>query len=465
MYGEIDKKFNLIKKIGEGGTSKVYLANFASDQQSLCAIKVIKQCASNDIKLFKNEITSLQQVQHPNVVKLYDGGEGVLSKETGKKEMVQYLVIELVKYGEIFDYIFFPQKGFGENIGRYLFAQLLNGLEACHKSGIVHRDMKTENIMLALNWEIKIADFGFATKADGKKGNGLLYTSLGTASYASPEVLSKKPYLGVQADIFSLGVCLFVLVTGKMPFKHAMPDDAYYREIIKMNYNKYWEKISSKIPLVSNEFKQLFVMLINFDPCSRPTIEEAREHSWIKGFTPDIKEVEKEFNERNAIINMKKELERKKEDDMQKSLENKQFIVYKGDSSTTEPESSLIITDTEFIVRELENERGFENPYLIIFSNEDKPLDLFKHIIDCLLKDADLLITKHEGKCKLSISCYPKPSTSDDDLELYNNFITDYSELLIEVKKQGDRLVVDFTRQAGSKYDFHKLFCKIKQIL
>lgn len=464
MYGEIDKKYNLIKKIGEGGTSKVYLASFATDSQSLCAIKIIKQSASNDIKLFKNEISSLQQIQHHNVVKLYDGGEGVLSKESGKKEMVQYLVIELVKYGEIFDYIFFPQKGFGENIGRYLFAQLLNGLEACHKSGIVHRDMKTENIMLSENWEIKIADFGFATKADGKKGNGLLYTSLGTASYASPEILSKKPYLGVQADIFSLGVCLFVLVTGKMPFKHALIDDPYYREIVKMNYNKYWEKISLKIIPVSSEFKQLFVMLINFDPCSRPTIEEAREHIWIKGFTPDIKEIQVEFKERNATINMKKELERKKEEELHKALINNEFVIYKGES-TGETESSIILADGGFTIRELEKERSFENPYNLIFSNEEKPLDLYNYLLACIHKENNLLVAKHEGKLKLTVSCDPTPSLIDDDLEISNNIIVDRVDLLIELKKQGDKLVVEFTRLSGSKCDFHKLFSTIKQML
>ena len=68
----------------------------------------------------------------------------------------------MIKYGELFDYIFFPGTGFGEEIGKYIFTQLINGLEACHKAGISHRDMKTENVMLGENWTMKIADFGFS---------------------------------------------------------------------------------------------------------------------------------------------------------------------------------------------------------------------------------------------------------------------------------------------------------------
>ena len=87
-------------------------------------------------------------------------------------------------------------------------------LESCHISGVVHRDLKTENIMMDENWVLKIADFGYATLLAGKKGDGILKTHLGTVSYAAPEILSHKDYNGPCADIFSIGVILFVLVKG-----------------------------------------------------------------------------------------------------------------------------------------------------------------------------------------------------------------------------------------------------------
>ena len=261
IFGNIDNKFTLVKKIGSGGTSKVYLGYKINEANKLFAIKVIKATSSTDSKIFTNEVNMLKKVNHKNVAKLICGGEGILTKNDGKKSMVQYLVLELIKYGELFDYIFFPQKGFGEDVGKYVIMQILDGLESIHKNGIVHRDMKTENIMLDNDWIPKIADFGFATKKEGKKGNGLLYTALGTASYASPELLQKKPYTGIESDIFSLGVSMFILVTGKMPFKHALIDDAYYKEIAKLNFDRYWEKLSNKVPKVSEDFKALFVKL------------------------------------------------------------------------------------------------------------------------------------------------------------------------------------------------------------
>jgi len=220
--------------------------------------------------------------------------------------------LELIKYGELFDYIFFPGKGFGEEIGKFMLLQMLEGLEACHKSGIAHRDMKTENIMVGENWILKLADFGFATNLEGKKGNGFLYTPLGTASYASPELLNKKPYYGVQSDIFSLGVSIFVLVTGKMPFKHAILEDTYYKEIYKMNYDRYWDKLKGKVPDISKEFKQLFCMLISFDPTARPSIEEIRAHAWLRDYQPDLKQIDSIFSSRSEIIRSKKEQDRKK---------------------------------------------------------------------------------------------------------------------------------------------------------
>ena len=461
VYGDIDKNFILVKKIGSGGTSKVYLAYQKDNQNQTYAVKVIKSSSSSDNKFFTNEVNMLKQVDHNNIVKLVAGGDGILTKENGKKSMVQYLVLELIKYGELFDYIFFPQKGFGEVIGKYIFLQLLDGLEACHKKGIVHRDMKTENIMLDEGWIMKLADFGFATKAEGKKGNGLLYTALGTASYASPELLQKKPYLGVQSDIFSLGVSLFVLVTGKMPFKHALVDDPYYKEIAKLNYEKYWEKLSSKVPQVSNEFKQLFSMLIAYDPTSRPTIEEARAHKWLKDYKPNKDSIGKEFSDRTKLVQYKKELERQKEEEQEKIREmqgNSKFTVYKGEGEAVE----LEITPNDYEVRDVNQELLNRNPYMLIFKSEENPGVLFDYIYSKLIKVKGIDLKKNENeKYKLSVGC--DPITQSPDFELGGDFIIDAVEGLLEIKRSNECLVVEIDRVLGTKYDFHRLFTEIEK--
>jgi serine/threonine protein kinase len=467
FYGDIDKKFNLIKKIGSGGTAKVYLASTTENPNQTYAVKVIKSGSSTDSKFFSNEIQMLKQVNHPNLVKLIEGGEGVLTRENGKKSVVQYLVLELIKYGELFDYIFFPQKGFGEEIGKYIFQQLLDGLESCHKQGIVHRDMKTENIMLDEKWIMKIADFGFATKADGKKGNGLLYTALGTASYASPELLQKKPYLGVQSDIFSLGVSLFVLVTGKMPFKHALVDDPYYKELVKLNYDKYWDKLSSKVPPVSHEFQQLFVLLIAYDPNQRPSIEECRSHKWMKDYKPKMDEIDKEFKERTKLVQQKKELERKKEEEelnRPKNNQNNKFTVYKGDDGQEKSEFEFEKTSNTLEIEDFIEEDDFINPYVIRFKNETNPGSLLDFIISKLV-NSKIDFKKSEDAYILIVGCQSSTDTENPS-DIGGDFLIDNIEAELEIKRQkNDELAIELSRLGGNKYDFHRLFTEIEQVL
>lgn len=456
--GDIDKKYTLTKKIGSGGTSKVYLANKIDNPKELFAVKIIKPNNSNESKVFMNEINVLKKINHNNVVRLVDGGEGVLTKDTGKKYMIQYIVLELIKFGELFDYIFFPQKGFGEEIGKYIFTQLIDGLDSVHKSGICHRDMKTENIMLGEGWQMKIADFGFSTKSEGKKGNGLLYTALGTASYASPELLQKKPYLGVQSDIFSLGVSLFVLVTGKMPFKHALTDDPYYKEICKGNYDNYWAKLESKVPPVSSEFKQLFVSLIAYDANSRPSLEDCRNCKWMKGAKIDLDKINSEFSARTKIVQHKKELERKKEEieEMEKKKQNGQFVVYKDGTEEVEiPE-----TNNNLEIRDYDEENP--NPYIINYPNETSPGTLLDYIymkISNKNKNIQMKIVPETYKMAIG-AC-----VNEKEIEMSGEPLTDTVEGLIEVRRSFDGLTVEINRVLGNKYDYHNLFLEVNKIL
>lgn len=460
FYGEIDKQIFLTKKIGSGGTSKVFLGYKKDSPSTLYAVKVIKSLNTMDSKFFTNEITMLQKVNHPNVVKLINGGDGVLTKENGKKEMIQYLILELITYGELFDFIFFPQKGFGEYIGKYIFLQILDGLEACHKNGIVHRDMKTENIMLDNGWIPKIADFGFATKAEGKKGNGLLYTALGTASYASPELLQKKPYLGIQSDIFSLGVSLFVIVTGKMPFKHALIDDPYYKEIVKRNYTRYWEKLSSKIPSISSDFQEFFVSLIAYDPNTRPSLSEIRNSKWLFDYVYDENKVNDDFSKRLQVVKTKKEQERRLEEEQKKQIQvqGNKFNVYK-DGEAVEYENTV----EGLNLNSISNENYEKNPYILLIKNEDEPGKLVDYIFSKLIKLNGVDVRREKESYKLIIGC--NPLLQSEDFELGGDFVIDPIEIIGEVKKREEgELVVEFTKANGNKYDFIRLFSEIEKI-
>jgi serine/threonine protein kinase len=321
LLGTLDNTYNLLKLGGKGGTAKVYIGYNLNDQlKNKLAIKIFKK-KYTDCLFIKNEIEVQGSLNIPNTIKLISHGKGELSKDNGSKKHVAYLVLEYMEYGDLFDFIAFPGKGFGEAMGKKVFMEVLKAVEELHKVDIVHRDIKTENIMIDSKFQVKLADFSFATSMTKEP---LLTSVHGTASYNAPELLTGTPYYGVANDIFSLGVTLFLIVTGRKPFKLANSDDFLYELIIQNNYEAYWDKIikSMGIPLSSN-FKSLFINLCAKDYSQRPSIEEIKEHSWIKyTTTPGATEYIDEFTKRAKLVEKRKEIEARKD------MHNKHFKVF-----------------------------------------------------------------------------------------------------------------------------------------
>ena len=127
--------------------------------------------------MFTEEMRLMSLITHPNVLRLIEyKNDGVkTSKLDGSKKTVAYAVVELAQGGEIFDYVAETGK-FSERVSRYFFRQMIDGLEACHNEGVSHRDLKPENILLDSNYNIKLADFGWAAPLYGKDGEGWLKT-------------------------------------------------------------------------------------------------------------------------------------------------------------------------------------------------------------------------------------------------------------------------------------------------
>ena len=288
IKGIIDSKYCLIKKIGQGSSAKVYLGasidSLISDnpaQIEYYSIKIIDPFKM-DISMFQKEVELLQNINNQNVLKIFSYGIGKKEriKNNQKKEKdIYYIVMEYLEHDDSLKYITQvcpgENKGFGEEFGRLIFAQLLDGLEAMHNKNIFHRDIKPENIMIGGDdYYFKFVDFGFSTDNIGK-----LNSYLGTPNYAAPELHLKRPYYGKSEDIFSLGVTLFVLVTGGLPFKMALPNDSLYQHIIKSDYIEYWRK---RMVNVSPSFMELFDNLIAYDYSQRPSISEIRESAWMK---------------------------------------------------------------------------------------------------------------------------------------------------------------------------------------
>ena len=187
----------------------------------------------------------------------------------------RYLVLELVEGGELFDHIL--NKGALVEVDALrVFRQLLAGLGHCHRFRLCHRDLKPENILLDARGNVKIADFGMASMQHAQ----WLETSCGSPHYAAPEIAQGLRYEGEKADIWSLGVVLYVLLTGTVPFgAHIDTNDPATRdEQVKLIL---YEVVHLDVMVpgwVSDEAEDLLLHLLVKEPDQRPLIEEIWEH-------------------------------------------------------------------------------------------------------------------------------------------------------------------------------------------
>ena len=220
MPGKIGR-FEVLKKLGEGVTCKVKLGVDTETGRNV-AIKILNKKLDLSMRnSVKNEIVAMQKLEHINVIKLVECGTGTYEKEdSNKSRTVDYIVLEIASGGEVFDFIANTGE-FEERIARYYFKQLLDGLDYVHMNGHSHRDLKPENILLDHQFDLKIADFGFAAPIEGKDGQGNLTTHCGTKPYMAPEQHLRQPYQGRSIDLFAAATILFIMVAGHPPFTTA----------------------------------------------------------------------------------------------------------------------------------------------------------------------------------------------------------------------------------------------------
>ena len=209
-------KYTLVRTLGSGANSKVKLGLDKSTGRYF-AVKILKKGNPNldakFLELVMTEVHTMSQLSHPNIVNLIEySKDGVVEKSSGEKEHVIYIVLELATGGELFDYVATTGR-FNEPIARFYFRQLIEGLDYVHQKGVTHRDLKPENVLFDQEFNLKIADFGFAAPIVGRDGSGNLITKLGTESYMAPEIHLKKPYNGAAVDIFACGIVLFIMIT------------------------------------------------------------------------------------------------------------------------------------------------------------------------------------------------------------------------------------------------------------
>ena len=275
IKGEVETRYDIIKIIGEGGFGKVYYAKNKFSNTEVSIKRINKSKNENlmfDNLTIKNEIEVLKSLSHPNIMKIY---------EFYSNEESYFLVNEYIKYGELSKKI---KQTFSELQISLIIFQILKGLNYIHSHNIIHRDIKLENIMIndieniLINGKIeqfywiKIIDFGIAKfTSSNKKEKGMT----GTLYYMAPEVI--KQNYDYKCDIWSVGVILYMLLTGKYPF------DSLVTSRIKTKIEDgEFDKENIKYKNSSKELKDLLKHLLNTSPTFRYNAKDALKHDFFK---------------------------------------------------------------------------------------------------------------------------------------------------------------------------------------
>ncbi|KAJ3163572.1 hypothetical protein HDU86_000153 [Geranomyces michiganensis] len=255
-------RFKVEKVLGEGSYGKVKLC-YDTLSRRMVAVKIIPKESlkkTAHVTRLKREVRIMRLLHHPNITRLYD----VIETDT---QIV--LTMEHVQGGELFDYIV-AQKRLKDRVARRLFRQIISALDYCHQSSIIHRDLKPENLLLDKNKDIKIIDFGFVKLFDRQES---LQTFCGSPFYASPEMILGKQYQGPEVDVWSMGVILFALLNGHLPFTDANTTELY-RKIAQGIYE-------TRTSYMSPDSADLIKRMLTVDASQRATIAEIRQHRWV----------------------------------------------------------------------------------------------------------------------------------------------------------------------------------------
>lgn len=263
--------------LGEG-TSSVVAAGTDSRTLTPVAVKIINRRGLSDeslLRLFK-EVAILRRLAAASEVRarancvhfldLFDSGS------------LLCLVFEHIRGIELLETLSSRPSGLGEDVAGPLFASIAQSVEMLHAHGVVHLDLKLENVMIDYNTRtVRLIDFGFAEYV-GEHEERLLTTACGSVNYVPPEMLLTKKFSGKKADVWSLGIVLFALLTNEFPFD-GETDEATFRQIMANQYLS-----SSWTTCLSPACVDLIKRMLNPNPNLRPSMAQVLQHPWVRAF-------------------------------------------------------------------------------------------------------------------------------------------------------------------------------------
>jgi len=299
--------------LGEGGFSQVRLGTHEKDGREV-ALKILEKKSGNSVnsterKQVESEIDAMKKITHKNVIQMVDFTLDMVYK----KKNVILVVLELAPGGELFEYLSFTG-AFEEPLARSYFHQLVEGLNAAHEVSICHRDLKPENLLMDANFQLKIADFGFA---HAMKGQNKLYTECGTTGYMAPEMINQKGegYDGSKVDVWAIGVILFILIAGFPPYQVPAVSDWWFKQLMRKKFDLFW-MAHTRTAYFSDGCKDLINKIFAGNPKERISISGIMKHQWYQGTTLGADALKKTLSKRKEVVdseNRKLKIEQRKE--------------------------------------------------------------------------------------------------------------------------------------------------------
>ncbi|XP_056615387.1 testis-specific serine/threonine-protein kinase 6 [Triplophysa dalaica] len=255
--------YKCIATIGEGTYAKVKLATSKKHQRNV-AIKILDRDKNPDFceKFLPRELAVIRRIHHENIIHVHE------YFEVGRKYVC--IVMEVAEK-DLLQKIH-EDKRIPKEQTKTWFSQMVSAVNYLHQLDIAHRDLKCENILLTTDGRVKICDFGFGRFM--KESFERSHTFCGSAAYCSPEVLRNTPYDPKKYDVWSLGVILYTMITGLLPF-----DDTNMRQLTRLQ----------EMPLVypdnvdvEESCRAFIATLLQVNPSTRPTIQQVAEHPWLQ---------------------------------------------------------------------------------------------------------------------------------------------------------------------------------------
>ncbi|XP_056641567.1 testis-specific serine/threonine-protein kinase 1-like [Diorhabda sublineata] len=271
--------YRLLQKLGEGSYAQVFLAEFvgsntASDDKEktpkflACKIVDISKAPADFVKKFlPRELDILVRISHPHIIHIHS---------IFQRKQKYFIFMRHAENGDLLEYIL--KKGpISEAQSRVWFRQVTLAVQYLHDMDIAHRDLKCENCLITNNFNLKLADFGFSRFVTDSHGRKLTSTTYcGSLSYAAPEVLRGMPYYPKNADVWSLGIILYIMVNKAMPF-----DDTNVKRLNEQQLNRRWKFRPKVVDALSEQIKSLVVHLLEPEITKRYRIEDILNSDWI----------------------------------------------------------------------------------------------------------------------------------------------------------------------------------------